>query len=366
MKTRLFTCLALFCAPAILAEPKIRIAPPGSKTNVVTSVNFAEHDRPLQDRNKYAFDLKRKDDYDVDQAAKHLYFGWRYVDIPGKTHVFGKLEVSGRSEAGKFRVHGKPVPLSLKELATPERADEPDFLVFVHGFNNSFDSALIQTAQLGYDLQQIGEFPIQMWSYRWKSRGMLSAYYEDRDHLREYSRGLGAFIRQIVDLRPSGSVHFVVHSMGNEVFLQAMNLIQKDPVFDKKILGKVMLFALDVRESDFKKWVPTVVARSAQVTHYFSSLDTAMFASRIANFAKIEKRAGAHFVPVVGVQSFDVDSINHRWDRLGHGYFAAKEPLIREIRTLIQDPACLLGPEDRNGSQVEKVSSPEGVYWRYR
>ncbi|KAI5072800.1 hypothetical protein GOP47_0012906 [Adiantum capillus-veneris] len=60
-------------------------------------------------------------------------------------------------------------------LNTSFTAGGSDVLIFIHGFDTNFDSAIKRTAQLKYDLN----FPGAAIAYSWNSAGSLDAYFED-------------------------------------------------------------------------------------------------------------------------------------------------------------------------------------------
>src|SRR5690606_25438826 len=92
------------------------------------------------------------------------------------------------------------------------KARSQSLLLFVHGYNTSFEEAAMRTAQLAYDLN-FGGVPL---FFSWPSAASLTGYWRDEDTV-ELSET--AFDRALDDLSrlPAKSVYVVAHSMGSRL-----------------------------------------------------------------------------------------------------------------------------------------------------
>jgi hypothetical protein len=78
-----------------------------------------------------------------------------------------------------------------KEIEAALKAgDEPEALVFLHGYNVSFEDAAIRAAQIGYDLKVPG--PVAFFS--WPSRGSLAAYPADEASIEASEQPIADFL----------------------------------------------------------------------------------------------------------------------------------------------------------------------------
>ena len=99
-----------------------------------------------------------------------------------------------------------------------------EILLFIHGYNTSFESGILRTAQLTYDLGFDGP-PLL---YSWPSSAKLLSYNtkDERNALLS-----GANLRDVLDelLRRTDaqSVHVIAHSMGGRVLTRALELMGK-------------------------------------------------------------------------------------------------------------------------------------------
>ena len=67
-------------------------------------------------------------------------------------------------------------------------------VVFVHGYNTSFDNALYRTAQIAYDL----EFDGATFLYSWPSGGAVASYTYDRESAQASEPYLREFLEMVV------------------------------------------------------------------------------------------------------------------------------------------------------------------------
>src|SRR5260370_30428698 len=113
-----------------------------------------------------------------------------------------------------------------KEMeAALKEGEEPQALVFLHGYNVSFEDAAIRAAQIGYDLKVPG--PVAFFS--WPSRGNLAAYPADEASIEASEQPIADFLVEFAqncktrDTTPK--LHLIAHSMGNRGFLRALQRI---------------------------------------------------------------------------------------------------------------------------------------------
>jgi tetratricopeptide (TPR) repeat protein len=84
-------------------------------------------------------------------------------------------------------------------------------LVFVHGYNTSFDNAVYRTAQIAYDLK----FDGAPFLYSWPSGGAVASYTWDRASAEASKRYMREFLEMVVRQTGAKSVSIIAHSMGN-------------------------------------------------------------------------------------------------------------------------------------------------------
>ncbi len=239
------------------------------------------------------------------------------------------------------------------------KAGGGDALVFVHGFNTTFEEALLRNAQIVWDLQYKGASVM----FSWPSQGGTLAYAYDQNS------ALGArerFIELLALLKRDAGiqrVHVLAHSMGNLLVLDA--LANHAKTADPMKIAELIMAAPDIDQAHYRQIGGDLAKVAAGLTLYASSADKAMIVSRSLAMAP---RAGDVFggrpVLVPGVEAIDVTAIGDEMFGLNHNTFAATRALIDDIGLIIGSG---LRPPQTRLRQIRMM--PEGadapLFWRY-
>ena len=210
---------------------------------------------------------------------------------------------------------------------------QKDLLLFVHGFNVDFESALIRTAQVALDLPFNGAVV----SYSWPSQGGLLKYRDDEQVNAAAVEPFSRFLQQLLtDVPPDTRVNIIVHSMGNRLVMKG---IAQLPAATKKPIATLALCAPDVGISQFQELAPAVVTQCEKVTLYASTSDTALIVSKPHNQ---EQRAGDSHPPLVvaGIETIDVSAVDFSF--MGHSYYGSNVDVLSDLFRLIKQRR---GPE---------------------
>ncbi|HEX9881723.1 MAG TPA: alpha/beta hydrolase, partial [Hyphomicrobium sp.] len=110
-------------------------------------------------------------------------------------------------------------------------------LVFVHGYNTAFDSALYRTAQIAYDLK----FDGAAFAYSWPSGGAVASYTYDRESAGASRPYLREFLEMVVKETGAKGISLIAHSMGNQPLLEVLKDMRSSAppgvVIDQMILA---------------------------------------------------------------------------------------------------------------------------------
>jgi len=237
-----------------------------------------------------------------------------------------------------------------------QRSRQHDLLVFVHGFNVSFDAAIARTAQLALDIPFNGAVV----SYCWPSQCGVFNYQDDEPINKASVLPFTKFIKTLRTGVPDDTrIHIVVHSMGNRIVMESLNRLPKPrmAVGASKPFANVVLCAPDVGHSDFIQWAPGVVAQSERVSLYCNASDTALIASKSLHS---EKRAGDAWGQLVvdGIETIDCSRIDLSF--MGHSYYGSNNDVLTDLFMLIK--------EDRPAakrSHLAKKKSAAGTHWQF-
>lgn len=136
-----------------------------------------------------------------------------------------------------------------------DRSRQKDLLVFVHGFNVSFDSAVTRTAELALRIPFNGAIV----TYCWPTQGGALKYNDDEPINKASVEPFTQFLTTLRDGVPKETrIHILVHSMGNRIVMESLNTLP-EPV-DQKPFSHVVLCAPDVGIRFPPEWAPGVMA----------------------------------------------------------------------------------------------------------
>lgn len=212
-------------------------------------------------------------------------------------------------------------------------ARKKELLVFVHGFNVTFENAARRTAQLAVDLEFDG-VPV---FYSWPAQGELTRakYQMDQENARLTIPRLEKFLLELVDRSGATAIHLIAHSMGSDALTQALGRIASKRPQSLPIFTDVILTAPDIDRDNFIQLAEEFKGAGKRFTMYASSNDKALHqANRVNRFPRVgDIRAGV--VVVSGIETIDVSPVDR--SVIGHFYYGANEPVIRDMRTLINE-----------------------------
>jgi len=237
----------------------------------------------------------------------------------------------------------------LRELEPSKR----HALVFLHGYNVSFEDAARRSAQIATDLP----FPGPTAFFSWPSRGRLIGYAADADAI-EYSKPMIAeFLIGFVRNTGADRIHLLAHSMGNRGLLNAMSQViaeigaENRPTFDQ-----IFLAAPDVDVDIFRQRCGVYQSASQKTTIYASPRDRAVWASSLIHLGG---RIGYHPPISVfdGIDTIRVDDFDLL--DLGHGYVASAKSVLADMNQAIRHNAT---PEDR---RLKSALCDAGRFWHF-
>jgi esterase/lipase superfamily enzyme len=231
--------------------------------------------------------------------------------------------------------------------------EDRDAVVFVHGFNVSFEDAALRAAQLGFDLQVKGAMAL----YSWASRGDVKMYLADAAAVELDEHLIADYLCGFALNTGAKRVHLIAHSMGNRAVLSAVDRIASDAERRTSVrFGQVVLAAADVDARRFQQLCAAYRTLAERTTLYVSTRDMAVEASRwLHDFP----RAGL-MPPVTVAEGIDtVNAVNADVSLLGHGYVAEARDVVSDIHALIRNGSR---PQQRFGLRL--VETEQGrPYW---
>lgn len=212
-----------------------------------------------------------------------------------------------------------------------ELSRQNDVLVFVHGFNVDFPSAVGRVAQIARDMPFNGAII----AYSWPSQGGVDNYQRDGNVVNDSIPAFKQFLTDLKGELPADSkLNIVVHSMGNRLVMRSLSQLQNAEELSPQWLENIVLCAPDVGVDEFKRVGPAVVASAKHATLYRCLNDSALIASSYRNG---EERAGGSLAPVIlnGMDTVECAVIDT--SILGHSYYGSNPHMLRDLFCLLKE-----------------------------
>ena len=271
-----------------------------------------------------------------------LSYGRTYVSMP-EDHRLGELE---KPKWYQFLTKPNPKKHVLLLSVEPFQRDkflsainkqvssskDRDVLVFIHGYNVTFEDAARRTAQLAYDLNLQGA-PIL---YSWPSQGKYLGYFKDSANAEWAIPNLERVLKEIAAHSGAQKIHLVAHSMGNKPLIKALERIAQERDQDvPPQFNEIVLTAPDIDAEVFVDLAQRILPVGKRITLYASKNDTALAASE--KLVGGHHRAGDTEPNVVIVDGIDtIDASNVKTDLVGHSYFGDNRTVLHDLFALLK------------------------------
>lgn len=278
------------------------------------------------------------------------------ITLPSSWKVFGiTLSEEKLDEREHFTIRALKT-FTLDEWNEAIRLRNPkSALIFVHGYNTSFEDALYRNAQIVWDLRYDGLSVL----YSWASWGGTTDYLYDRESAQIGRAGFIEVLRNLKEKHGIESVNVIAHSMGNQVVLDALG--NHAQTSNPATIGELILAAPDVDRDMFMSLIPNVQRIVKGITLYASSADKALQASRrLAGVLRAGDIGDDGPIILDNMQTIDVTAMGEEILGLNHNVFAVSRNLIDDIRLLITRG---LRPPDQRLSQIRPCPEPAPRYW---
>jgi esterase/lipase superfamily enzyme len=298
-----------------------------------------------------------------------LTFGAVSVHVP-VTHKIGRIELPSVWKVWGIELRHEPLDenkhfvvrqlqiMSLEAWGNLIRQTQAkSALIFVHGFNTSFEDAVYRNAQIIYDLDYHGLSVL----YSWSSRGAAIDYRYDIDSAYSGRDGFIFLLKKLRDDYGIERIDVLAHSMGNLLVLDALK--NSAATATPARVDQLIMAAPDVPRDSFERQLPDIQKIASGTTLYASGADKALAASKLL---AIYPRAGD--VPAEGpiilpnLDTIDVTAIGDEFLGLNHTEFATNRSVMDDLKILLDS--------QKRASRLNQIKAyPEAQdgphYWRY-
>ena len=250
---------------------------------------------------------------------------------------------------------------NVKITLQQDQSKENYALIYIHGYNVSFQAAALRAAQLGCDLDIL---PGRMAFYSWPSKAKLDYYTADEAAIEASEKYISKFLMDWVQKTEIQKVHIIAHSMGNRGLLRGMwRIFDQVQTKSQVSFGQIILAAPDVDADLFKDLVEAYRNLAERTTIYVSSKDKALQSSEIIHdYPRLGFYSPTEEITVIEGEKIDTVSVsNIDLTLLGHGYYSDSRPVLADIYYLLTDNKS---PNERFG--LESVTVVNQRHWIFR
>lgn len=314
---------------------------------------FATNRRPA--RSNQGFSSQRDD---------VTHFGRCRVFIP-KCHKIGSLGsgffrrlISGEDDRLRLmstcRLSEANFWMELSAGLSGLSAEDRHAVIFVHGYNVSFQEAALRAAQIGCDLAIEGGVAF----FSWPSLGRITSYLADSASIEASEVALADFLVRFAQESSASKIHVIAHSMGNRGLLRAVErVVRHARGGSNKFIDQIILAAPDVDVGTFRHLCAAYGFLANRTTLYVSRRDLAVrTAKQLHRFDRVGYAPPVCVVP--GIDTVNVTQVD--MSVLGHGYVAEARPVLVDMYDLLRRGVA---PDQRFG--LAAMVSTAGRYWEF-
>lgn len=206
-------------------------------------------------------------------------------------------------------------------------------LVFVHGFNNTYEDSVFRLAQIVHD-SSAAATPIL---FTWPSRAQLFAYNYDKESTNYSRTALEQTLRVLGDDPDVKDITILAHSMGTWLTMESLRQMGiRDGHVNRKI-HNVVLASPDIDIDVFAKQFVEMGAPRPKFTIFVSQDDRALAVSRfisgdVSRLGAINPAAEPYRskLELAGITAIDLTKVKTE-DGLRHGKFAESPEIVQLI-----------------------------------
>jgi esterase/lipase superfamily enzyme len=229
----------------------------------------------------------------------------------------------------------EPVSGDVSDLLA-EAGGSSDLLIYVHGFNQTFETTALDAAKLSDGIRFRGRTMV----FSWPSKAEFFDYAYDRDSAMWSRDAFEHVLSSVVSAPSAGRVHIVAHSMGTMLTLESLRQLYAhygDSVAGR--VGAVIFAAPDIDMDVFSSAISRIGPLAGKITVITATNDRALALS--AKIAGGMTRVGAAEKAVIerlGVRV--VDASDEGWGIINHDLFLSNGDVRRVIRRSIETVAA--------------------------
>jgi esterase/lipase superfamily enzyme len=226
-------------------------------------------------------------------------------------------------------------PLPQVGDALAQATSGRDVLIYIHGFNQTFETSALDAARLSDGIRFRGATLL----FSWPSRANLFDYGYDRDSAMWSRDALQTVLDALTASPTTGRIHIVAHSIGTMLAMEALRQFYAragDPAAAR--IGAVVFASPDIDMDVFSSSVEHIGPLARKITVITATNDRALAVSRwIAGGMTRVGAAEKSKLKQLGLRV--IDGSQEGWGIINHDLFLSNGQIRQVIRRVIDDPS---------------------------
>jgi esterase/lipase superfamily enzyme len=206
-----------------------------------------------------------------------------------------------------------------------------DMLIYVHGYNTTFETAALDAARLSDGIKFVGETMV----FSWPSRASLLDYGFDRESAMWSRDALQQVLDGLIASPVIGHVHIVAHSIGTMLTMEALRQLYAQ-LGEEAVnrVGAVVFASPDIDMDGFSSSVQRIGPMAPKITVVTATNDRALAVSRwIAGGITRVGAAESEQLTRMGIRV--IDASKQGWGIINHDLFLSNAQIRKVIRDAV-------------------------------
>ena len=230
-------------------------------------------------------------------------------------------------------------------------------LIYVHGYNQTFEQAVLDAARLSDGIKFSGE----TMAFSWPSRARLLDYNYDRESAMWSRDALDQVLEDLLASPTIGRVNIVAHSVGTMVTTEALReLYAKLGDYAADRVGAIVFASPDIDMDVFTAAVPRIGPLAPKITIITATNDRALAFSRWVN-GRTTRVGAAEKAQLEKLGLRVIDASAQGWGVLNHDLFLSNAGIRQAIRDAIGGPPRIGAFELPSVQLGGNLAPPEGA-----
>lgn len=267
----------------------------------------------------------------------------KFNNTRGDNLSYGDVKIGIVEKRGFHLLFNELQTTKFSTMMTKINNTSGDVVLFIHGFNVSFEESLATLAHLQFDFKKTKFVPIV---FSWASQGSLEKYSADESNVLYSMEYLRKFLIHFHNKLRNKNIHIIAHSMGNKLLLLTLKELAIMHPKNKFYFKNIVLVAPDIDSGVFYKDIYRYLPRISEKTSvYLSSADKALKASKIvhsyprlgADIRDNCRVSSSKQFQLIDVSSLDTSLLSMVF--LNHSDYLTKQHYSEDIESTLFDTA---------------------------